>query len=226
MGRNKLVPGLVAVAMMAIAWMVVAFFQATRVEEPSVDGEAGGERPGGGEASSRAPGVGEGPVGAAPAVRRVGSPGTDSPGKLTASRGPGVSPGADVGDDPTEAEGEEDCVDCAVAPWPLTADGIRGAVAYRKDEFKECYEAWLKLDPEVAGTVVVTFTVAAAEDDIGRVTTLELADSELDHPFIEGCVLNVFQELAFDPPADGGEVEVNYPLMFDTGAGEEPAEDD
>ena len=101
-----------------------------------------------------------------------------------------------------------------IVPWPLTAEGIRGAVDDQKQEIKHCYEQWLKLEPDIAGRVVVTFTIAGDEDDRGRVTDVDLAESELEHTFMEGCVLNVFGELPFEAPEGGGEVEVNYPLMF------------
>ena len=223
MRRNALASSLVAVAMMAVAFMVVAFLRTTRIEEPEVAGGGEGSDPGGGKGS------GVGSQGAAQ-PRGEGRPtGRGSGGAApSASRRGGANGGGLAMSSAPLAEGDEPGVDGAdleAEPWPLTMDGIRGAVNSQIDPIKHCYEQWLKLEPDIAGRVVVTFTVGVGEEGDGEVTHLELADSDLEHPFMEGCVLNVFQGIPFEPPEDGGEVEINYPLMFDSHGDEEAAEE-
>lgn len=220
MRRHALASSIVAVLMMAVAWMVVAFLQTTRVEEPQERGSAAGGASAQ-EASSR------GQIGsAADAETRPKGGGGRTPAVGTrAARPPGplgMPPPGEAGVGDGEGEGGEEP---DLEPWPLTADGIRGAVKSRIDPIKHCYEQWLKLEPDIAGSVVVTFTVAAGEDGAGEVIDLDLADSELEHPFIEGCVLNVFQDLPFEPPEDGEQVEIKYPLMFDSDGEESPPEE-
>lgn len=226
MRRHALASSIVAVLMMALAWMVVAFLQTTRVEEPGEGpGSAGEPSTQARGATGRVSGGAEGQAG-----RMKGHAGNSTGSRRTdAAAGP-LGLNLPRGDEAPDGDAEEEEGDLAEEPlpepWALTADGIRGAVDSEKEAIKHCYDQWLKLEPDIAGAVVVTFTVAASEDGAGEVTELELADSELDHPFIEGCVLNVFQDLPFEPPEDGGEVEINYPLLFDSHGGEGSPEEE
>lgn len=53
-----------------------------------------------------------------------------------------------------------------------------------------------------------------AEDgtELAVVEELGIA-SDMEHPFMEGCVSNVFSDLWFSPPPDG-RLEVTYPISF------------
>ncbi len=223
MRKNALASSLVAVGMMAVAFMVVAFLRTTRVEEPEGSEAGVTSDPGSGGRAAR------GSEGAA-RERSDGRPsGRGSVGEArSANRRGGVTRGAPATPPEALSDGGEPRIDVEelqTEPWPLTAEGIQAAVNSQIEHIKHCYDQWLELEPDIAGSVVVTFTVAEGEGGGGEVTGLELADSELDHPFIEGCVLNVFQEMPFEPPADGGQVEIDYPLMFDSQGDEEATEE-
>jgi|ETNmetMinimDraft_26_1059896.scaffolds.fasta_scaffold07173_3 hypothetical protein len=210
----------VAVGMMAVAWAIVSYLTMDRDGEDGT-GEVAGYHDGRGE-KHRGPGKGNVSRMVTPIRKPSGAGAPEPPADPASAWDAGATEGASK-DTLVEGEDAEACEACA-DPWPLTAEGIQGAVEAGIDDIKHCYEQWLKLEPEIAGSIMVTFTVTPVDDAVGEVSALELTDSELEHPFIEGCVLNVFADIPFDAPADGGQVEVNYPLMFDT-EGDPDAED-
>jgi hypothetical protein len=98
--------------------------------------------------------------------------------------------------------------------YSVDRDGIKTAVSDSTPQIAECYDAWLATGAEIKGKVVVRFTIAPNQDDpqaAAEITEAALVDSELDHPFMEGCVLDVMRGLKFDPP-ENGKVTVNYPF--------------
>ncbi len=101
--------------------------------------------------------------------------------------------------------------------WPIDREGIRGAVQESVPEMRECYEAWLQQNPSIGGRVVVTFTIQAIEgEEKAKVVGAKLADQGLGHVAMEGCIVNVFEGLRFERPADG-KIDVTYPLNFSNG---------
>ena len=109
-----------------------------------------------------------------------------------------------------------DAAPSADAPmqYSVDRDGIKTAVSDSTPQIAECYDAWLATGAEIKGKVVVRFTIAPNQDDpqaAAEITEAALVDSELDHPFMEGCVLDVMRGLKFDPP-ENGKVTVNYPF--------------
>lgn len=86
-------------------------------------------------------------------------------------------------------------------------------------EVRSCFEEWLKLEPALAGKIAVKFRIVTDENDpsSGVVDKVELAEEQrLGHVAMEGCVLNVFQELRFEAPKDG-KLDVTYPMQFTSG---------
>jgi hypothetical protein len=213
MRKTMLWSSVVAVGLMAVAWAVVSYLTMDRTGEGDPGADAGYED-GRGE-KHRGPGKGNVRRMVRPIRKPVAGHTSDTDGDPEPPLGAG-SGEWEGGEPPVAGEDAEACEECG-EPWPLTAEGIQGAVNAGIDDIKHCYEQWLKLEPDIAGSIVVTFTITEVDEGVGGVSDIELADSELEHPFIEGCVLNVFAEMPFEAPADGGEVEVNYPLMFDTG---------
>jgi hypothetical protein len=83
----------------------------------------------------------------------------------------------------------------------------RDADAYRKvtrevletksQDLKGCYDAQLRSDPKVAGSVVVKFTV---QKETGKIInpTLDAASTAPDS--LRQCVLHAIDGLAIDPP--------------------------
>jgi hypothetical protein len=83
-------------------------------------------------------------------------------------------------------------------------------------DIAECYESWLKQNPKLAGHMVVGFLITPDDAGTGEVTHVELLDGGLGQPFMEGCVLNAFQDIRFSQPEGGGQVLVHYPLHFES----------
>lgn len=80
----------------------------------------------------------------------------------------------------------------------------------------ECYESALEDDPELAGKLVADFTIVGAEDIGGIVEDATISeDSTLDSAFVRECMRESLMAVSFDPPADGGRVEVSYPFLFE-----------
>ena len=97
--------------------------------------------------------------------------------------------------------------------YRLDRDGIRGAVRASIGEVKDCYEQWLKLQPALGGRLAVKFTIDTDDGVEGRVTAISVGDAGIGHTAMEGCVLNVFQDLRFEAPLSGP-LDVTYPLVF------------
>lgn len=98
--------------------------------------------------------------------------------------------------------------------WSVDRDGIQGAVREAVPDIRECYAAWLRDNPELTGKITVRFSIEA-RGERGEVTSAALISSDLAHPLMEGCVLNVMRGLAFEAPPDG-KVDVSYPFVLQT----------
>ncbi len=109
--------------------------------------------------------------------------------------------------------------------WPLSRDGIQGAVREAIPALTRCYESALARDPSLAGTLAIGFEV---EDvgGVGRVRLVEIDEGRVADPALVDCALDAFEALQFDPPADGGSLRVSYPVTFrsEADAGEAPAD--
>jgi hypothetical protein len=130
-----------------------------------------------------------------------------------AARGRATAPAetgaeATATDDPAGAQS-------AARVWKTDREGIQGAIGTAIPAVKECYEAWLGLNPELGGRIVAHFRIAAPEDgaENATVTDVEVGEGSLGNQFLEGCVLAALGDLTFEIPEEG-EVEVNYPFKF------------
>jgi len=129
------------------------------------------------------------------------------------ARGPDPDVVADAG----QAEG----VDATAAGagevrgvWPTDPDGIRAAIGEAMPDLRECYAAWVQANPDLHGTIKARFTITPDDEGReGRVTDVVAADSTLEQPFLEGCVLNVLAGLRFEAP-QGGPLTVSYPFVL------------
>jgi hypothetical protein len=93
---------------------------------------------------------------------------------------------------------------------------------FREDMFpliKSCYEGALKRKPELAGKLVLGFTIVGDQDVGGVVEDADIEDdSTLKDDDMETCVRESLMTLTFDkPPGGGGYVTVRYPLAFSPG---------
>ena len=117
------------------------------------------------------------------------------------------------------------------ADAPVTATLDRDYIRARMMEIRpllvECYETAMATHPELeqGGQLTVTFKMAG-EPEVGGV----VLDSEIvrdkstlaDSADMADCVRESMYAMRFDPPAEGGEVTVNYPFIFKTSDGDEP----
>ena len=98
---------------------------------------------------------------------------------------------------------------------PVTKDGIKEAVQPELPQIRECYEDWLKQNPNLAGKMKVQFTILEIPGrDRAKIQKVEVADGGMGHLMMEGCVRNVFKGMRFETPR-GGETRVTYPLNFE-----------
>jgi hypothetical protein len=99
--------------------------------------------------------------------------------------------------------------------WEASREGVMGAIQERVPQFKECYGGWAKLQPELSGHLKTEFVITTDPEDPERgvVSRVGVYDADLHHPFMEGCVLHVFEDLRFEPP-QGGSMTVRHQMRF------------
>lgn len=100
--------------------------------------------------------------------------------------------------------------------WPATATGIVGAIEEAKPDLARCYDEALAEVPGLAALMKVQF-VLDDRDGEGQIVEVAITDETIEDGPMEECVLDVLQALAFDAPADGQPITVNYPLAFHEG---------
>jgi hypothetical protein len=80
----------------------------------------------------------------------------------------------------------------------------------------ECYESALADDPKLAGKIVAEFTIVGAEDVGGVVeeAAINADESTLDSEFVRECMRESLLAVTFEPPPDGGQVQVTNAFEF------------
>lgn len=113
-----------------------------------------------------------------------------------------------------DAPGEEPPpeITVEVSAWPLTPEGVKGAILEVVPHVKGCYEDGLDEVPDLGGALTVSFTVVD-HDGVGRIDTVDLVHNELRDGPVEDCVLAAMRALQFDAPEDG-QMTITYPLVF------------
>ncbi len=91
----------------------------------------------------------------------------------------------------------------------LDSSAIASVVKQKLSGIKYCYEKELKNNPNLAGKVVVNFTIGAD----GSVTNYRVDNSTLNNTNVEQCILRMVRRWKFPAPA-GGSVNVSYPFIF------------
>jgi len=111
--------------------------------------------------------------------------------------GNGKGTGSGSGDG--EGGGERRVAGASAAPpgQGLSADQIRRVVLSRMGAFRACYEIASAHDPTLKGNVGVSFSISPG----GSVTSVNVTNSSLSNPRVEGCVTRTFNRLQF-PTAD------------------------
>ncbi|MEM9463426.1 MAG: AgmX/PglI C-terminal domain-containing protein [Myxococcota bacterium] len=96
---------------------------------------------------------------------------------------------------------------------PLDKAIIRRVVRAHINEVRYCYNEGLARDPDLAGRVVVQFTVGNNGKVIeSTVTTTTLPDAD-----VSSCIAEAVARWAFPKPANGEKVVITYPFVLEPG---------
>ena len=134
---------------------------------------------------------------------------------------PASTPAADA-DEPVAMDDEEETVEDDDTPETLTPKVRMGAMSRSSiddgirdfmPDIRECYKEALKEVPDLAGRLMVKFTIKGQEA-VGRVINVSIKDSDVDDVPMEECLMDVVESIDFDPPKGGGLVIVSYPFVF------------
>jgi len=91
----------------------------------------------------------------------------------------------------------------------IPADVIQRIVRLNFGRFRNCYENGLRNNPSLGGRIATKFVI----DRTGSVSMSQDGGSDLPDQAVVSCVVRSFQTLSFPNP-QGGQVTVNYPLVF------------
>ena len=91
----------------------------------------------------------------------------------------------------------------------LPPETIKRVIRANFPRFRQCYEAGLKKDPGLKGTVAVRFII----DTTGAIESASLSGGNMSDGAVSSCVLGVYKTLSFPEP-ESGKVMVNYPIDF------------
>ena len=105
------------------------------------------------------------------------------------------------------AQGPTDMIGRPIIGGDLDRAIIRRYIRQNIDKISYCYEKQLLAKPGLGGTVNVQFLIA------GNGSVQASSGSGLDSE-VAGCVAGVIKNIKFPAPANGGNVQVNYPFNF------------
>ena len=94
----------------------------------------------------------------------------------------------------------------------LPREAIKKVIDEHRAEIRWCYEAVLQDNPKLEGKVTLRWRI----DSDGKVTRVEVTETTLESPAVEGCMVEKVKKWEFPKPEGGGLVEVNYPWVFKT----------
>ena len=106
--------------------------------------------------------------------------------------------------------------DVEVALGQPTVDGhldretIQRVIRQHRREVRDCYQRELQRTPDLAGRVVVNFTI----DPEGNVAHGEITESEMGSELVEECIVRRIRRWRFPAPSTPGLVRVTYPFVF------------
>lgn len=112
-----------------------------------------------------------------------------------------------------QARGQEPSSADEEAALLARREGIRNAIRGQLPGIQACYDDALTRNEQLGGRVSFTFTIHA-KDGEGRVDEGEVAETELDSPFFEACVLQQLGAARFPSPPEGEVLEITYPFVF------------
>lgn len=78
------------------------------------------------------------------------------------------------------------------------------------NQVRYCYDRELTRNPNLAGKVVVNFTIAGT----GKVVGSDVVETSLEDAVVQECILKVMNRMQFPAPRGGGIVVVTHPFIF------------
>jgi Ca-activated chloride channel homolog len=96
----------------------------------------------------------------------------------------------------------------AIVTGSLSKDVIRRVVRRHANEVRFCYEKGLAAEPALTGRVVIKLVIDAQ----GRVTMAAVAETTLNEPNVEACIVAAVRRWIFPGIPGGGTAVVNYPF--------------
>lgn len=100
----------------------------------------------------------------------------------------------------------------ALVMGSLDRSVIQRVIQQNKARIRYAYERELTKNPNLAGKIVVKFTVGPE----GKVTAAQIASSTVNDAVVEEQVLRVIRSLQFPKIPGGGSLQVTYPFIFST----------
>ena len=92
----------------------------------------------------------------------------------------------------------------------LDKEVVQSRIKANQAQIRYCYEKALTDKVDLAGKVVVRFTITG-QGAVGKVGIIE---SKVDDAALERCIVAKIKSWKFPAPKDGGEVTVTYPFLF------------
>lgn len=92
----------------------------------------------------------------------------------------------------------------------ISADAVRAGIAARQEAIAECFRRAQQNRPDLAGKVLVRFTIRAD----GTVNGAATKATSLRHPSTERCVVSKVAEATFEPLRAGRLAVVEFPFTF------------
>lgn len=95
----------------------------------------------------------------------------------------------------------------------LSPEQIMRVVRQNQAAVRYCYENELQRQPSLHGRIEIQWRIARS----GSVSSARVGSSTMHNARVEGCIVRQVRRWRFPQP-DGGEVDVNFPFIFGSGA--------
>jgi TonB family protein len=103
---------------------------------------------------------------------------------------------------------------------PRGSGDIAAQVRAHIDQVNACYQGALAKQPELAGQVIVHFSISGG----GVVRQVDVETSTLKSPAVEDCIVRAARQWKFRPTADGQDLHAAFPFTFEaTSSASQPA---
>ncbi len=93
----------------------------------------------------------------------------------------------------------------------LPKEMLKRVIMSRKEAYQSCYEQQLQLKKDLNGKISILIMVSGSQ---GNVLMAKLADSSMNNPAVENCIIDNIKTLRFPLPENGKNFRFTYPLRF------------